>query len=491
MRSAAIFCALCTLFISPAAASAGGVLVLGSDGVRHRSDPGVAATGERVPRARTRPARGVRATTSASRRTVIRELKRLRNAGAIHPDEYAERRRRYEDAKALVKRLSGRRRVEVAGTVAMLDRFAARGALSASRLPALWLTLERNRRWWTTGPLLTSGRRVSFRGSELVWQYVPGQGLQIHPLANFGKLNALWRQKTQDARLELLLDELLELPARRGNSGIAWEYHFEYGGGRAPWVSGLAQGTGLQAIARAAIRLGRKEEIWPIAREGLGIFDAAPPVGVRVPSANGGVHYLLYSFNSDLRVLNGFVQALVGLFDFGKYVNDDRARALFAAGELAARTEVPRYDTGAWSRYSQYRESDLGYHRLVTDFLDSLCDRTSTEPYCSTRDNFRRYLTEPPAVETVTRRLRGGRRGLVRLRLSKLSTVVMRISRGGRPVFHSTLTMGGGARALAWPVPRRPGDYDVRLTATDMAGNVGSTTDVVEVLRPRRKARRG
>ena len=74
--------------------------------------------------------------------------------------------------------------------LATVERMAARGALRASRLAPLFLTLQRNREWWSAQPLLISGQRVSFQDSELVWQYFPGQGLQFHPLANFGKLNA-------------------------------------------------------------------------------------------------------------------------------------------------------------------------------------------------------------------------------------------------------------------------------------------------------------
>src|SRR5436190_2063991 len=83
------------------------------------------------------------------------------------------------------------------GVPGVVDRIAARGQLTPSRLEPLWLTMQRNREWWNEGPLLGSGQRVSFEDSELVWQYVPDEGLQIHPLANFGKLNALWRSKSK------------------------------------------------------------------------------------------------------------------------------------------------------------------------------------------------------------------------------------------------------------------------------------------------------
>ena len=59
------------------------------------------------------------------------------------------------------------------------------------------------------------------------------------------------------------------------------------------------------------------------------------------------------------------------------------------------------------------RESDLGYHDLLTDFLEGLCDRTEQDVYCSTAANFVTYKSQPPAVVVEPRRLRGGRPGRV------------------------------------------------------------------------------
>src|SRR3712207_8561926 len=47
-----------------------------------------------------------------------------------------------------------------------------------------------------------------------------------------------------------------------------------------------------------------------VARRALGAFRERAPLGVRVP-AGDGQHFLIYSFNSRLRVLNAFLQALV------------------------------------------------------------------------------------------------------------------------------------------------------------------------------------
>ena len=46
--------------------------------------------------------------------------------------------------------------------------------------------------------------------------------------------------------------------------------------------------------------------------------------------------------------------------------------------------------------------------------------------------------------------------------------------------------IGRGTRSVTWTVPRRPGVYTVALAATDLAGNPGTATGTVEVLKPKR-----
>jgi hypothetical protein len=463
--------------------------VLGKDGqvsLHHDSlGPGTALRGStRAP--------GMPATAAARRKTVIGELKRLLAAGAIDLPTYQQRRASYEDARRVVRKLSGRRRLELGAVVSTLEGIAAGGGLTASRLGPLWLTLERNRQWWTTAPLPANGQRVGFEGSELVWQYYPGQGIQLQALANFGKLNGLWQGKVYDDRLSQMLDELLTISVDRGGAR-AWEYYFTFDGGRPPWVSSLAQGTGLQALARAAVRLQRQQEIFPVAAAGLAIFQLPPPTGVRVPSPSGtGAHYLQYSFDSRLYILNGFIQSLNGLDDYAGLTNDPAALALFQDGVAAARAEVPAFDTGAWSLYSRgdsTHESDLSYHKLLRDFMKGLCDRTEDAVFCGAEANYDRYLVEKPSLAVVSKRIRGGQAGALRFTLSKVSRVGVRVTKadGTALLVRQAGVFGYGRRSIAWTPPRHSCACTVTLTAFDLAGNTGSATGPIEVLRAKKK----
>jgi len=424
-------------------------------------------------------------------RTVAQELGRLAGAGAISATERDERAAAFRAVQRTVRRLprGSTRRNELAGVVRTVEGIAARRALTGPRLVPLWLTLERNRAYWSANAAGPSTRRISFPGSQLVWQWFPGQGLHFHPLANFAKLNQLWASRS--AAMGTLLDELLALRVPRAG-GIAWEYDFAFGGGRPPWVSGLAQGTAVQAIARVAQRTGRAEEVLPIAQQALGVFRTPTPEGVRVPAPDGA-EYALYSFAPDLHVINGFVQALVGLYDLGRIAGDPGAQALYAEGERVARRLLPTFDTGAWSLYSRgsvEHESDLSYHQLLRSFLRSMCTRTEGSVYCETELRFAQYELEPPQLSLATTRLRGGTDGPLRLRLSKISRVGLRVERGGRLVTsRAAVVLGHGSPALRWPVPRRAGAYDVTLTAVDLAGNVGTAAGTIDVLKPKKRAR--
>ncbi|HEV7772960.1 MAG TPA: D-glucuronyl C5-epimerase family protein [Conexibacter sp.] len=488
---------LCTFIVAGAlvgtvhtsvAAAASRVLVLDRDGrVHSRIDPALppaTSLPAEVPPPAATASDAVRPIARASReRTVRSELKRLLATGEIDAATQARYRRMFDDAVRTAGRLSGTRRSELQAAVGDLHDIAARGQLTAARLPALFATLQRNREWWTTGSLLSYGQRVEFSDSELVWQYYPGEGIQLQVLGTFGKANGLWMAKS-DRKLRALLDEMVPMAAERGGA-LAWEYYFDFGGGAPPWTSGMAQATGIQALSRAAQRLGEPVYL-ETARQALKLFSLAPPVGVRLTTPVGA-RYLLYSFAPGEIVINASVQTLVALHDFAEITRSAAAGRLYRAGDRQARLDVRAGNTGAWSVYQLGgAESDLSYHELLTGFLHNLCDRTRTEIYCTTAKAYSQDLKEPPAMELLTRRLRARRYALVRFELSKVSRVGMTIRRNGTTVLSTSASVSRGEHSYGWTVPATPGTYDVALTGTDLAGNAGRMTGTIEVLGARR-----
>jgi len=319
---------------------------------------------------------------------VTATLAHLLSDGSIAEGSYRRYSSAYAAAERSLSRLGGTRAEELGAVLANLQAINAAGELTPSRLPALFLTLERNRQWWTSERLLSSGDRVSFPGSRLVWEYYPGQGIEIQWLATFGEANGYFLSGYQNEALRQVLGEAIPLAARRAG-GIAWEYLFQFDGGQPPWTSGLSQGTGVQVLARAYSRL-KVPAYLTAAQQALGVFQHPPPAGVRV-ATRAGARYAEYTYNPGDRILNGFIQSLVGLYDYAALTKDPLGLRLFEQGDAQARLEVPQFDTGAWSLYDQYEESNLNYHELLTEFLHHLCERTSKGPPFTTA------LASPPA----------------------------------------------------------------------------------------------
>ena len=308
----------------------------------------------------------------ASGPSVSAALASLQRSAAITPAIYQQDYSAYVAAVNSLKKLSGTRRSELGAVVANVRAIAAAGGFIPSRLPALFLTLERNRTWWTTGSLLASRVRISFPGSKLIWEYYSGQGIEIQWLGTFGEGNGFY-SGNQNNNLKQLVSELIPLATKRAG-GIAWEYMFQFDGGLPPWTSGLSQGTALQVLSRDWSRF-KEPAVLTAAQEALGIFKTPPPSGVRVASSLGA-HYLEYTYAPTDRILNGEIQALVGLYDYTSITKDPVGLALFEAGDAEERVRTPLYDTGAWSMYDQFGESNLNYHELLTEFLTHLCERT-------------------------------------------------------------------------------------------------------------------
>jgi hypothetical protein len=406
-------------------------------------------------------------------------------AGTVTPDQGAAYKATYTKARSVVRHLPASRKRELRGAMSVVEGLVKRDALPGARMPAAFTQLERNVEWWTAhGPPASSAAtgglpRVTFPGDPIVLQWYPGQGLAIQWLATFGKANALWQAQRTD-ELRLLLDRAIALAGRRGNGLLSWEYLLAFGGGRAPWVSSIAQGTGIQAFTRGAQLLGNPAYL-DVARQALGLFETPPPTGIAV-DADGGRHYLLYSFAPRMRVLNAFLQSLVGVLDLAQATGDPGAQTVYNLGNIAAQHELPRFDTGAWSLYAQDgAESTLNYHELVTGFLGSLCTRTANPAYCAAQTRFTAYLHQPPRVAISFGGPRRPRRTMtVRVALSKVSTVALRVRRGSRVILARDLTLRRGTHGFTLK-PSRRGTLTVDVEARDLAGNAASVGRTVRV----------
>ena len=283
-----------------------------------------------------------------------------------------------------------------------MHQIAVSHQLTASRLPALFATLAANRQWWSNGPLLYADQRVEFAGSQLVWEYYPGQGIQLQVLGNFGKADGLYTGGPADyPAMEQLLAELIPLAAQRGG-GLTWEYYFNFDGGSPPWTSAMSQATGLEALTRAYQATGNGYYL-QVATSALPIFSVPPPVGVNVTTSLG-TRFLQYTFAPQ----HGDHQRVPA--------DPDRALRLRAS---RAATRPPHGCSPPATPRREAEVPSLRHRRLVAvparasrtrsattssspASWQQLCTLTAAPVYCTTAQHFQAYLTTPPALTQLT-----------------------------------------------------------------------------------------
>ncbi len=269
------------------------------------------------------------------------------------------------------------------------------------------------------------------------------------------------------AGAQRLADALIARGVYQRGGGIAWEYYFDFSGGRAPWLSGMAQAVAAQAFARTAALV--PDEATALMREARAAYRIIP--GRLLTSVAAGPWIRLYSFQS-LRVLNAQLQAVLSLQSYAVTAEDPDAAALAARLQTAAAATLSSFDTGYWTYYSlPYEPSPLDYQQYVVQLLKRLAPADPRFADAATRIDA--YAHQPPAFQVANAPL-----GALRFWLSKPASVQVTSAAGPT----KRLALDGGWHTLSWPEPKRPGIYPVHVTATDWASN-RSSFDALPIVR--------
>ena len=426
-------------------------------------------------------------TTSAqaAKNPVLATLAPIEARGGTQAADVQGWRADYATARRAARVLRGAPQANMRGVLANLTSLAKRHLLGGRVAPA-FLILERNIDWFYDGRRSAPayGTRTTFGDSELIWQFYPGSGWQLQPLANFGRLNGLLKLRRPAAgRLEKFADDLLATGVRR-RGFLAFEYYFPWSGGAPGWISGMATATGMQALANLGARDG-DTRYTDAALSMLGAFKAPPPWGVAV-QGDAGPSFLLYSQSPSVLVGNGIAQAIIALDNYRATTGNPDAAALVSSAVAEARVLLPKFDTGAWSLYDRtatrpLSESSLSYHQLFQGFLVRLCDKFG-DPFCAEGDNFARYQTEPVVIRALKLRVQRKRKRLVTtFSLSKLGAVSVTLQRAGRSIAGFSGSMVRGGHTLTWLLPKKAGTYELVVKATSLNGIASEATTQVTI----------
>jgi hypothetical protein len=341
-------------------------------------------------------------------------------------------------------------------------------SLTSPRALALFGMLETNLQYLETHVLPRSQIDVA-DADGVLYRWFPGRGFQIHPLADFGALNAAVNRNDPIAT-RAIADALAARGVPRGAT-LRWEYYFPFETGRPPWVSGMAQAVAAQAFGRAASLLG-DPSLGTIAARA---YAAVPAALLRKLAAGPWIR--LYSFSRAV-VLNAQLQTILSLLDYVDATGDTNADQLATRMTVAAQKLLPKFDTGYWSLYALGGpEAPLSYQRFVTQLLTKLAQRTDDPGWQSAAQRFASYTREPPRIEpepqdapvTLYPQPADGYLDAVTVTFTLSKHARVTLSAGGKTV---SATFDYGVQSLTWrPGTLPPGTYAGQLTAVDLAGN--------------------
>jgi hypothetical protein len=172
-----------------------------------------------------------------------------------------------------------------------------------------------------------------------------------------------------------------------------WEYRDTL---KAPWYSGLAQGQGVSLLVRAHHETGDASYLEAAQRAFESFFRPVKDGGVIYTDERGDAWIEEYLVDPPTHILNGFLWAAWGVYDFGLAIGDARAKDLFSSVTRTLLRNVERYDLGFWSLYEQSGTllkmvASPFYHRLHVVQLRIMRQMTGEEKFGQVAERWEGY----------------------------------------------------------------------------------------------------
>ena len=228
------------------------------------------------------------------------------------------------------------------------------------------------------------------------WRHNPITVCQ-YGLHHFNKY--LTKQDERSKEIFLIQANWLVEKAEQGaNNSKVWYYRIDIPFYRisAPWVSGMAQGEALSVLLRAHQLMG-KQKYLDTARAAWKIFHVSVQDGGVISYFPDNRPIIEEYPSTELMtgVLNGFISAIFGVYDFAQYMDDRQADQFFLKLVDSLKHNLDCYDCGYWSYYDQkppIRLTSKAYHRFHIEQLKALYEITSDEIFKNYGDRWRSYL---------------------------------------------------------------------------------------------------
>lgn len=185
-------------------------------------------------------------------------------------------------------------------------------------------------------------------------------GLQYNPIAiaqwGLGNYNLFSRNGSAAARSKFLMasDWLCERLEKNSHGLDVWNHYFDWEYRqtlKAPWYSGLAQGQAISLLVRAHADTGKQKYLSSAALAFRSFLADVASGGVIFEDAEKNIWFEEYLVSPPTHILNGFIWAAWGVYDYFLATGSREAMTLFAGAIKTLEKNLSRYDLGFWSRY--------------------------------------------------------------------------------------------------------------------------------------------
>jgi heparosan-N-sulfate-glucuronate 5-epimerase len=229
--------------------------------------------------------------------------------------------------------------------------------------------------------------------------------LQYNPIAiaqwGLGNYNILKRTADPRALSKFLTasDWLCEKLEQNTDGIHVWNHYFDWEYCqtlKAPWYSGLAQGQGISLLVRANAETGNPKYLHAAGLAFLSFLTDVVSGGVAFIDSEKNTWFEEYVVSPPTHILNGFIWAAWGVYDYFLATGSREAVSLFGAAVKTLLANVHRYDLGFWSRYELSGTllpmiASPFYHRLHITQLQVMHKITSEKAFADCADRWRSY----------------------------------------------------------------------------------------------------
>ena len=235
--------------------------------------------------------------------------------------------------------------------------------------------------------------------------YRGGIGPQYNPIAiaqwGLGNYNLACRNASGDHQRRFInaADWLCRNLQPNPFGVLVWNHHFDWDYRerlKAPWYSALAQGQGISLLVRAHRYTGNSDYRDAAERAFSSLLIPVEQGGVQFADEGGDLWLEEYLVSPPTHILNGFIWALWGVYDYYLATFDLRAHELFYRCAQTLVRNLDRYDLGYWSLYelSGARLPMVAspfYHRLHIVQLRILSHLTGVSRFLRVADRWESY----------------------------------------------------------------------------------------------------